>query len=141
MLNAKIDKNRILEELKKTNYEDLKESLKDLKEGFDWNPFDADEDEYKTAWEEFQNNINLIIDVFQKVIFTVEKIGITTLGVLEGGGKLEAAAEFIDSVVKFPFWIDAFDRPIIRMLISMLVNQINAKYGHSWDDAGLLKDI
>lgn len=139
MSAIEIDKQKILDELKKTEYQAIGEQIKKVKKEFDWNPFNKDGDEYVTAWDEFKHNIKLINNLITKVIVTVEKIAVTVLGVSSGGAKLEAAVQYLDDVVKLPFFAEFVDAPFFRLIISFAVDKINEKYGNDWRTAGLLE--
>lgn len=139
MAFIKIDVENIKEYVnKELNLEGMREKAKALKKGFDWNPFDKDNDEYKTAWSEIQNNIRLCKEFLTEIVVTVEQASYV-LGILEGGAKLEAAVDYLDSVVRLPLILEWFDKPLFRWLISLAVEWINDKHGHEWRSAGLIK--
>jgi len=138
MASIDIDKQKILDELKKIDYNEIVESLKKLKKEWDWNPFDKDGDEYTTAWSEFKHNIELLSDLFERVVIAVEKIAPTVLDIASGGAKLEATVQFLDEVVQLPFYLEWADAPVFRLLISLIVDKLNDKYGHDWAKAGLV---
>jgi hypothetical protein len=133
---AKVDVEKLVEFIKnELNLDELKNSAEALKQGWDWNPFDKDGDEYVTAWQEFKHNIDLLWDFLEKIMFAVEKAA-KSLTILEGGAKLEAAVKFGDAIIKLPFWLEWLDDNLLRLLFSMLVRKTNEKLGHDWSATG-----
>ena len=113
--------------------EDLKISFDNLKKGWDWNPFDDDDDKYKTAWDELRHNVELLHDFCSRVILVVEK-GSKVLKITEGGAKLEAAVKFLDEKIKLPFYLEWADDKIFRMVLALLVTNLNKALGKNWVD-------
>lgn len=116
----------------------LKDKARALKKEWDWNPFDKDDDQYTTAWQEFMHNIDLLSEMMEQVVITVEKAS-KVLGILEGGAKLEAAVQFLDKLIRLPFFLEWLDGPLFRFAISYVVRALNKKYGHDWQGANLFK--
>ena len=133
MAFVEVDKEKILAELRKTDYQSLVESFKKLKEEWTWKIFDNE------GWEKFKSNIDLLSSLLEKVAITVEKVAVVTIGITNGGSKLEAAVKFLDEIIKFPFYIEFFDQYVFRVLISLAVSKLNDKIGHDWKAAGLLE--
>ena len=131
-----VDIEKLVEFIKnELNTEELQEAAKALKKGWDWNPFDKDGDEYETAWQEFQHNIDLLWGFMEKIMCAIEKAA-KSLTILEGGAKLEAAVKFADEIIKLPFWLEWLDDNLLRLLFSILVKKTNDRFGHDWSATG-----
>jgi len=131
-----VDIEKLVEFIKnELNTEELQEAAKALKKGWDWNPFDKDGDEYETAWQEFQHNIDLLWGFLEKIMYAIEKAA-KSLTILEGGAKLEAAVKFADEIIKLPFWLEWLDDNLLRLLFSILVKKTNDRFGHDWSATG-----
>lgn len=124
MAFVEIDKDKILEELKKTEYEEIVNAVNEFKQKKEFNPL---------KWDEFKTTIVLLGNILEKVIITVEKVAKSLTDIASGQAKLEAAVEFIDDVVKLPWYLELIDKPFLKLIISLLVDQLNKRLGHTWD--------
>lgn len=115
-----------------------------LVKGLDWNPFKLDHpDEFENAWKETTASFAAIFTFIGEIVDMVElavKDLFSTIGSLNGAEKLEAAVEFLDDIVKLPFWLEWFDKPVFRLIISLVVGSLNKERGHLWDPIELEKN-
>lgn len=98
-----------------TDLEDFKVKASALK-GFDWNPFNEDEDEYDTPWKEIQHNWDLLWSAVVAFAHTVDRV-------LIGGQELTnrqkhaVVKEAIDRALILPWYLEPFDGMVIDMVI------------------------
>jgi len=52
---------------------------------------------------------------------------------LKSKDKAEAAAQLLDDMVDLPFFLEAIDKPVFVMLISMAVQGLNSRFGKDWN--------
>lgn len=75
-----------------------------------------------------------VVSVLERIVELVEKFS-KDISYLSGKDKLDLATEFIDDLVRLPFYAEWFDGAVIRILISSIVTQYNKFYGKAWIDA------
>jgi hypothetical protein len=127
-----IDKEKLVEGLKDAfDVGEFKDKFEDLK-GFKFNPFNFGPDGKPEGWDIFIRDGKLASEVFLQVIRTVERLCFEAGQVASGADKLEAVAEFLDEIIQLPFYLEWADRPVIKMVITFLVNQLNALFGKDW---------
>lgn len=76
---------------------------------------------------------------FDKVVTLVERSAIefSTLESVDepsGRKKLDIAVEFLDDMIKLPFYLEWFDGKAIKFLLSWAVAGLNSHIGDSWED-------
>lgn len=79
-------------------------------------------------------SVGALIAVISEAIIVVEKI-VAEAGELAGPAgeaKHQAVSQFVDDVVKLPFWIEPFDGWIIHAAIDGLVTWYNIRFGKQW---------
>lgn len=120
----------------KTNIEIIKEkaltiigNVKDIKEQMDeaseWN-----------SLGEIISNIGKLNALIMDIILAVELVAndaIDDLEDLKSSDKLEAAVQIIDDLTNLPFWLELVDAHVFRLVISVLVEVINSKFGNAWN--------
>ena len=104
--------------------------------GWDWNPFDKDDDQLGTI-AEIQNNIRLVKTLALEVVQGIETLTMAGAFALKSEEKLQAAAKIIANAIKsrLPFWAFAakpFVQPVVELLISSIVDSLNKKFGKDW---------
>ena len=72
--------------------------------------------------DDIVKNIKIFYDIVKKVVAIIEVAGSDTD---EGKDKLEAAVKIIDDMIKLPWWMEPADGPIIKIVLSMMVNFLN----------------
>lgn len=100
---------------------------------YDFNPFrppKAPEDPAGfDKWREAQGLVNdLVLDLIAVVEREVKAVG----EVGKGGEKLDAVVTFLDDIIRLPFYLEWFDGPAIRLLVSQLVGLLNRVFGKDW---------
>lgn len=85
--------------------------------------------------EEVISNINAVRQFCVNVILDVEDVCVALIDEVDGirsGEKLDAAVEIVDDYIKLPFYAELIDGVAIRLLISFMVDILNAKFGKDW---------
>lgn len=85
--------------------------------------------------DEVIENIHALRQFCINVVLDVEEVCMVLLDEVDGirsGEKLDAAVEIIDDYIKLPFYAELFDGTAIRLVISMMVDVLNTKYGKDW---------
>lgn len=114
---------------------ELIERAKEMVKAFDWNPFKLDDPEqFESAWQEAVHNFVMIKDFLAQVVYTVEMMARDFQRSVSGPEKLEVAAKFCDDVIRLPFYLEWLDRPILRLLLSLTVTQLNEVLGQEWPE-------
>lgn len=98
-----------------------------------------------TGWDAkdpavFFHKTRLILDVLEDVIDLVERFS-RDVDKLSGKDKLDSAVDFLDDIVKFPFFLEWVDQVIIKYLLTMVVTQKNKHFGQKWFDSVVDTDI
>jgi len=108
---------------------DLRDKYTGLKE-FDWNPFDEDDDDYETPWEEIKHNWDILWEVIIAFAATVERI---TVGGYEltNREKHKVVKEALDRAINLPWYLEPFDGIVLDMLIKSAAEFI---HNVSFDD-------
>ena len=89
---------------------------------------------------EVLQNISKISNFVVKLIIAVELASKK----IEGGSseeKLAAACQTLDEMIKFPWYLEALDGPLFKILISALVVTINRIRGNDWDTTLMQKSL
>lgn len=103
--------------------------LKKLKDkGF--NPFAPNADG-KVSWEVIKAGNTVLHDLFFTGIAAVEK-NAYDLGEVAKGAKLDALVEFLDKIIKLPFYLEFVDGPAIRLMIVGIVGSLDKVLGKDW---------
>ena len=80
---------------------------------------------------EFFGDIPKIIDLFEDVTKAVEYLW-REVDEIPKEDRLDVAAKFLDDLFKFPFYIEPIDKPIFKAILSVVVGQLNKKFGKDW---------
>lgn len=102
---------------------EIRESIRGLK-GIDWNPFDDDGDEYVTVWEELRHNWDLISDVAEQLVRSVEFLVVDGQS-LSSEQKHDAVVAALDKAIRVPWYVEPFDGLLIGLLVNVIVRQFN----------------
>ena len=51
-----------------------------------------------------------------------------------GAEKKAYVVKTLDELIRLPLWLEAIDGVIFSMLVDLICDQLNAKYGHIWGD-------
>ena len=111
--------NEILKDLKEDVLEILEDSgifLKQIDELKEWNSFG-----------EILRNIKLFTQLVTHIILTVDDMCEMVEEKVNSDTKLNIAVDILDKYTVMPFWIDVFDGPILKVVISVIVESINNK--------------
>jgi len=123
------------------NWDGVAEAINALKQpaesgGFDWNPFNQDDDQLGVV-AEIQNNTRLVSNLVFQVVKGVESLASAggILGTSEE--KLEAASNLVANAIKaaMPFYLIFLKpavQPIVRHFITLIITKLNDKFGHDW---------
>ena len=141
---ADYKKSVLVDWLKETgNWEPLSAAIQALKApaangGWDWNPFDKDDDELGVVGE-ITNNIVLVKNVSLQAIVSVEKLAREAGLLTTSEDKLEAASDFVANAVKavmpgYLFFLKPAVKPVVRHVIVLVVDTLNKKFGQNWLD-------
>lgn len=85
---------------------------------------------------EIVNNISKLHEFLEKIVFTVElatKSLESDLKGIQSGDKLDAAVGLLDDLIKLPWYLEVVDEIAFKLLISLVVDQINKRIGKDWD--------
>lgn len=82
-----------------------------------------------------------LLEVIIMVIKTVEQIvsDITEAGSGTGQAKKDAVVDFLDDVIRVPFWLEPFDGKIIGLVVDTIVSVANRWLGHDWLKSDVVK--
>lgn len=134
--------NPIVEGLKELgNWEGIGQAIDALKRpanegGFDFNPFNQDDDEFGVVGE-IQNNINLVTNLVTQVVIGVESLATNADDLNTSEAKLEAASSIVANALKaalpsYLFFLKFALQPVVRHFITVAVNSLNEKFGNNW---------
>ncbi len=101
------------------------EKLERLKDEFDWNPFDEDQDAYVGVFAEVSHNADLVWDLTCAVCNTLEAVVVGGLS-LTSQEKHRAAKEALDRAIRLPWYAEPFDGPMIDLMIGFAVRHLNS---------------
>jgi len=128
--------------MKKYDVRKLMGEAKRVIRALDWNPFKLDDPvKFETAWDETKNNFILIGGFIKKIVDMVELAVEDLEEALSGPEKLEVAVQFLDDVIRLPFYLEWLDKPILRLLLSLIVTQLNDERGHTWDETVMRETV
>jgi hypothetical protein len=104
--------------------------------GFDFNPFNQDDDEFGVVGE-IQNNLILVGNLVHEVVLGVESLAAATDGLNTSEAKLEAASSIVANALKaalpsYLFFLKFALQPVVRHFITAAVNGLNARLGNDW---------
>lgn len=122
-----------------TNVEKIQAELKVLADKFNVLKEGIDKAEDWNSLGEIVSNIKDIGKFLQDVVIAVELVCLDALQDVEdikGSDKREAAALYLDEVIKFKGWskpIELVDEKIFSIVLSLTVYFINQKYGNDWN--------
>lgn len=139
---AEYKRSEVVDGLKEMgNWDGIAAAIKALKQpaeagGFDWNPFNRDDDQLGVV-AEIQNNVRLVTAVAFHVVKGVEELALAGSGLSTSEEKLEAASGIVANAIKaaMPFYLIFLKpavQPIVRHLITLLVQKLNAQFGQDW---------
>jgi hypothetical protein len=74
----------------------------------------------------------VVLDVLEEVVNLVEKFN-KDVDSLSSKDKLELAVDFLDDIIKFPFYIEWADGMVIKYLVTSVVEQKNKYFGKGWN--------
>lgn len=103
-----------------------------------------------SEWDSAKDVIANVASLYKfvyKVVVAIEEATVLILKetdeFLEIGSedKLEAAAALVDKYLILPFYLELFDGPAIKIIISFVVTFINDKFGDVWDIVEVKKSI
>ena len=108
MAKIEVDPKEIVDFLwEKLELEDTKNAIGALK-GIDWNPFNDDDDEYETPWQEIGHNWDLIWDAAVSISHTVGNLLIGGVE-LTDPQKHKVVVSALDRAIRLPFYLEPFD--------------------------------
>lgn len=115
--------------------EGLSEKLAKLKD-LNLNPFSLDDDGTPEGWDDLKQARVIITELIHFGILAVEKLSADAAQVESktptGKEKLDALVEFLDDCIKLPWYAEIADGPILRMIISSTVGELNILFGKDW---------
>lgn len=113
-------KERVNELLKK--YNGFKSNIDEVK---DWNSFN-----------EIVRNVGILTDFMVDIVMAVE-LSVYELADeivdISSAEKRLAAAQFLDSLVNLPWYLEIIDGPAFEIMISIVVEMLNKYMGHDWN--------
>ena len=116
---------------------DLDEKIARLRE-LNLNPFAQPEDGKPEGWEDLQEARQIVTELIHCGILAIEKLSTDAAQVAtktpSGREKLDALVEFLDDCIKLPWYGELADGPILRMIISGMVANLNQLLGKDWTD-------
>lgn len=75
---------------------------------------------------------NLFSSLIQKAATVVERVAAEAKGVLSSKEKRDAVVDFLDDVIKLPFYLELLDGPVLKIMVDMVIGALNDKLGHLW---------
>lgn len=78
-------------------------------------------------------NMGKLYTFFTNVVLFVQEASVSLGGIYKSEDKLNAAVKLIDDAIKFPFYIDVIDGPIIKVIVSTIVAGLNKDFGKIWN--------
>jgi len=107
-----------------------------VKENSNYDELSARATEVFTGWSASDGTvlfekIDSLVALFKEVTEIVEKFA-RTVDDLSGKDKLEVAVQFIDDLVKFPFFLEFADDIAIKWVLSTVVSLKNEYVGKDW---------
>ena len=109
------------------NTEKLKAGLKDY---FDNPEVAAKIEEIKDA--NILKKLVVGLSLIPDLVAIVEEIATDIGDAVPGSDKRKVIVDFMDDVIKAPFWVEPFDDNIIGIAVDTVVLYYNTKIGHSW---------
>jgi len=115
---------------------DREKALRWLKDNTNYESLSYRATEAFTGWsvkdpQVYFNKTKEILEVIEEVVNLVEKFA-KEIDSLSSKDKLEAAIEFLESLVKFNFILEFVDGIVIRMILTTIVEQKNKWFGKNW---------
>lgn len=81
--------------------------------------------------DEVVKNIGQVRETVGALIVLVE-VAADNIGEIQGKEKQEKVAELLDDLFSFPIWLEFLDGFIFEMLIAVIVNGLNSRFGTNW---------
>lgn len=97
--------------------------LEQMNEAKEWNSF------YK-----IRDNITKIIDLITNVVVIIELTS-REMGGLSSEEKRKAAVQYLDEMIKLPWFFEVVDGPAIDLILSIVVDFLNRSLGHEWQES------
>lgn len=103
-----------------------------------------------SEWDSAKDVIANVASLYKfvyKVVVAIEEATILILKEtdefleIDSEDKLDAAAALVDKYLILPFYLELFDGPAIKIIISFVVTFINDKFGDVWDIVEVKKSI
>ena len=130
---ASLDKEKLLEALRAYAETDLFSQRLDQLKNYDFNPFRPPANpDGPEGWDKVVEAGNLVNEIIKDVVGVVEKVVRDAGEVGLGNEKREAVVQFLDDIIKLPFWAEPFDKPLIRLLVDQIVGLLNKLLGKDW---------
>jgi len=76
------------------------------------------------GFKDFLHGFAVIWEILQKVAAVVEYVW-SEIGGIDKKDRIEYAAEVLDDMIKFPFWLEPFDKRLFMVGISAAVQSLN----------------
>ncbi len=128
----------------KTNVENLKAKTQELLEEGKNTFKEMDEFSEWNSLGEIVVNMGKISSFINKLVMAVEIAANDAFDDAEGfksEDKVEAAAQLMDDMIELPFFLEAIDKKVFSLMISMAVEGLNTRFGHEWDMSVLRKSV
>jgi len=85
-------------------------------------------------FSEWRVAINEFLGIVERVVVTIEAMQVEFSKMLAGGKeKMKLAAQFMDELIRFPFFLELVDDKIFYIVISLIVGMKNKVEGHKWN--------
>ena len=78
-------------------------------------------------FKDFLHGFAVVWQLLQKVVAVVEYMW-SELGDIEKDDRIEYAAEALDQMIQFPFWLEPFDKKLFKVAISAAVQALNERF-------------
>ena len=132
MPNVTIDTAAILKELKGlVDAEEFKAKVDRLK-ALNVNPFDLGEDNTPEGWANSIEAVEILRDITLDAIRVAEKVVYEAGETAKGKDKLDAVVGFLDGVIRVPWYLEMFDGPAIKLVVTLVVSGLNELFGKDW---------
>ncbi len=96
------------------------------------NPFKQTTDGTPQGWADLTEASAILGDLLHDAIARAEKVCADAAMVGMGKEKLEAVAKWLDDIIVLPFYLEPFDGPLIRLLITNVVKLLERIFGKNW---------
>jgi hypothetical protein len=86
------------------------------------------------GFSDFLKSVKIIAWFSKRIVLVVETVQ-KHYNLIPADKRIDVAAQVLDDLVKFKGWarmLEAFDEMLFKVIITMVVDQIDDRFGHMW---------